>query len=154
MLIVGDNLPDFKLNNQDGDEVSKKNFIGKYNVLYFYPKDNTPGCTKEACDFTSEINKFKKLDIEIYGVSPDSVKKHQNFISLHKLKINLLADVDKELCNAMGVIGEKKMFGKTYLGVIRTTFIINPKGKIEMVYNNVKVAGHINEVYDKLKKLK
>ena len=153
MLNIGDKAPEFKLLNQDNIEVSLKDFSSKWVVLYFYPKDNTPGCTTEACDFSQNINEFKDLNAIILGVSPDNSKTHKKFIEKQNLKINLLADENKEVLNYYGVWQSKKMYGREYMGVVRSTFIINTKGEIAYIYKNVKVKGHIEEIKKKLKEL-
>lgn len=153
MSSIGKKLPKFSLKNQDDKVITEADLEGSYSVLYFYPKDDTPGCTKEACGFTENIKAFEKLGVKVYGVSPDDVASHKKFATKYKLKIELLADTDQKLCNALGVIGEKNMYGKIYQGVIRTTFIINPDGKIAEVYNKVKVDGHIDKVKEKITEL-
>jgi peroxiredoxin Q/BCP len=150
MLQVGDTVPDFCLPNQDEEEMCFRDIKGRWIVLYFYPKDNTPGCTTEACDFTAAEPDFSKLNATILGVSPDSPKKHRNFIEKKELTITLLADEEKELCNLFGVWQLKKFMGKEYMGVVRSTFIINPDGKIAAVWDKVRVKGHVDEVKEKL----
>jgi len=154
MLKVGDSVPDFCLPNQDEEEICFRDIKGRWTVLYFYPKDNTPGCTTEAGDFTQALPDFEDLDAIILGVSPDSPKKHRNFIEKKELKITLLADEEKELCKAFGVWQLKKFMGKEYMGVVRSTFIINPDGKIAAVWDKVRVKGHVDEVKETLKQLK
>jgi len=153
MLKVGDTVPDFCLPNQDEEEICLRDIKGRWIVLYFYPKDNTPGCTTEACDFTVALPDFNGLDAIVLGVSPDSPKKHRNFIEKKALKITLLADEDKELCNLMGVWQLKKFMGKEYMGVVRSTFIINPEGKVAASWEKVRVKGHVDEVKATLEKL-
>ena len=145
--------PEFCLPNQDETEICLRDLSGKWVVLYFYPKDNTPGCTTEACDFTNELEEFEDLDAVILGVSPDSPKKHRNFIEKKGLKITLLSDEDKEVLKAYGAWGLKKMYGKEYEGVIRSTFIIDPNGEIVAEWRKVRVKGHVEEVKNKLKEL-
>jgi peroxiredoxin Q/BCP len=154
MLKVGDKVPDFCLPNQDEEEICLRDLKGKWIVLYFYPKDNTPGCTTEACDFTQAEPDFSKLDAIILGVSPDSPKKHRNFIEKKELGITLLSDEDKEVCNLFGVWQLKKMCGREYMGVVRSTFIINPDGVIAASWEKVRVKGHVQEVKKKLQELK
>jgi thioredoxin-dependent peroxiredoxin len=139
MLEVGTTAPEFCNPNQDNVEICLRDLKGKWIVLYFYPKDNTPGCTNEACDFTAKEAEFDGLDAVILGVSPDSPKKHQNFIEKQNLSITLLADEEKTLCEAYGVWQEKMNYGRKYMGVVRSTFIIDPEGKIAAVWENVKV---------------
>lgn len=153
MLEVGIKAPEFCLPNQDEEEICLRDIVGGWIVLYFYPKDNTPGCTTEACDFTEAMPDFSGLGATILGVSPDSPKKHRNFIEKKELKITLLADEEKELCEAYGVWQLKKFMGREYMGVVRSTFIIDPDGKIAAVWNKVRVKGHISDVKEKLKEL-
>ncbi len=150
MLNVGDKAPDFCLPNQDEEEICLRDIKGRWIVLYFYPKDNTPGCTTEACDFTEALPDFEGLNAIVLGVSPDSPKKHRNFIEKKDLKITLLADEEKELCNAFGVWQLKKNYGREYMGVVRSTFIIDPDGKIAAKWEKVRVKGHVDEVKEKL----
>ena len=154
MLKVGDKVPDFCLPNQDEEEICLRDIKGKWIVLYFYPKDNTPGCTTEACEFTEAEPDFSKLDAIILGVSPDSPKKHRNFIEKKELGITLLSDEDKEVCNLFGVWQLKKMCGREYMGVVRSTFIINPDGYIAASWEKVRVKGHVEAVKAKLEELR
>ena len=153
MLAIGDTIPDFCLPNQDEEEICFRDIKGKWIVLYFYPKDNTPGCTTQACDFTQAEADFRSLDAMILGVSPDSPKKHRNFIEKKDLTITLLADEEKELCNLFGIWQLKKFMGKEYMGVVRSTFIINPKGNIAAVWTKVRVKEHAQIVKAKLEEL-
>ncbi len=150
---INTKAPEFCLPNQDETEICLRDLSGKWIILYFYPKDNTPGCTTQACDFTDELANFESLNAVILGVSPDSPKKHTNFIAKKDLKITLLADEEKELCQAYGVWQLKKNYGREYMGVVRSTFIINPLGKIAAVWEKVRVKGHIEAVKEKLKQL-
>lgn len=151
MLEVGKKAPDFSLLNQDEKKISLKNYLGQKVVLYFYPKDDTSGCTKEACSFSDDLPKFNKIDAVILGVSPDSVKSHKKFSEKYKLKFDLLADEEKLVLEKYGVWKEKSMYGRKYMGVERTTFIIDEKGKIKKIFNKVKVDGHNKEVLEALK---
>ena len=153
MLNVGDAVPDFCLPNQDEEEICFRDIKGRWIVLYFYPKDNTPGCTTEACDFTAALPDFEGLNAIVLGVSPDSPKKHRNFIENKDLKITLLSDEEKELCHTFGVWQLKKNYGREYMGVVRSTFIIDPDGKIAAKWEKVKVKGHVDEVKAKLEEL-
>jgi len=153
MLEVGSVAPEFCIPNQDGIEICSRDLKSKWIVLYFYPKDSTPGCTTEACDFTEALPDFEDLDAIILGVSPDSIKRHQNFIAKKDLKITLLADEEKEVLQAYEAWGLKKMYGKEYMGVIRSTYIIDPDGKIAANWTKVKVKGHVQEVKTKLEEL-
>jgi len=146
--------PEFCLPNQDETEICLRDLAGKWVILYFYPKDNTPGCTTEACDFTENLDWFEDEDAIILGVSPDSPKKHRNFIEKKDLKITLLSDENKDVIKAYSAWGIKKMYGKEYEGVIRSTFIINPEGEIVAEWKKVKVKGHVEAVKEKLKELK
>lgn len=153
MLNVGDVVPDFCLPNQDEEEICLRDIKGRWIVLYFYPKDNTPGCTTEACDFTAALPDFEGLNATILGVSPDSPKKHRNFIEKKDLKITLLADEEKEVCQLFGVWQLKKNYGREYMGVVRSTFIIDPEGKVAAKWENVRVKGHVEAVKEKLSEL-
>ena len=148
MVKEGATAPAFKTTNTDGESVSLKDLRGQKVVLYFYPKDDTPGCTKEACSFRDAYAKFKKQGITILGVSPDSEKAHQKFTAKYKLPFTLLADTDHSIADAYGVYGEKKFMGRTYMGVHRTTFLIDEKGKIKKVFEKVKPEDHANEVLE------
>jgi peroxiredoxin Q/BCP len=154
MLEVGTKAPEFCRPNQDETEICLRDLSGKWVVLYFYPKDNTPGCSTQACDFTASKDDFSELDAVILGVSPDSPKKHTSFIEKKKLSIMLLADEDKSLCEDYGVWQLKKFMGREYMGVVRSTFIISPEGEIMAAWEKVKVKGHIDAVKEKLKELK
>ncbi|RUM55749.1 MAG: thioredoxin-dependent thiol peroxidase [Nautilia sp.] len=151
--MLNQKAPEFCLPNQDETEICLRDLAGKWVVLYFYPKDNTPGCTTEACDFSNELEEFEELNAVILGVSPDSPKKHRNFIEKKNLKITLLSDENKEVLKNYGAWGLKKMYGREYEGVIRTTFIINPEGKIVAEWRNVRVKGHVEKVKEKLEEL-
>jgi peroxiredoxin Q/BCP len=151
MLKVGDKAPDFTLKSDSGKKVSLSQFIGKKEVvLYFYPKDNTPGCTKEACSFRDSLSAFSNKNTEVLGVSPDSVKSHQNFIQKQNLNFTLLSDPDHEVAEAYGAWGEKSLYGKKYMGILRTTFIIGKDGKIKRVFEKVKPEGHAEEILNTL----
>jgi len=152
-LEVGDRAPAFKLKNQDGDIISLSDLKGKPVVLYFYPKDDTSGCTKEACNFRDEFPKFGKMKAEIIGISTDSVDSHKKFADKYKLPFNLLADEKKEIVEKYDVWKEKNMYGKKYMGIERTTFIIDADGKISKIFPKVKVDDHNQEVMDALKEL-
>ena len=153
-LQIKEEAPLFSLPNQDNAEISLLNFRGSYVVLYFYPKDKTPGCTTEACDFRDSMESLNALGAVVLGVSPDSVKSHQSFIGKESLNFTLLSDTNKEVLKMYGAFGVKKLYGKEYEGVIRSTFLIDPQGKIAHIWKNVKVKGHIKEVREKLEALK
>ncbi len=152
MLKVGDKAPDFTLNDKDGNKVSLKNFKGKNVVLYFYPKDNTSGCTKEACDFRDNFPAFSKLKAEIIGISADSEKSHVSFAEKYNLNFRLLSDPEKEVIQKYDVWKEKSMYGKKYMGIERTTYLIDEKGIIKKIFNKVKVDGHIAEILNEMEK--
>lgn len=152
-LAIGDTAPDFDLDADGGGRIALSELAGKPVVLYFYPKDNTPGCTKEAIAFSELIGEFGKLGITIVGVSPDSAKKHDNFIAKHNLTVRLGADTETHTAGAYGVWVEKSMYGKKYMGVERSTFLIDKDGKIAQVWRKVKVPGHAEAVLDAAKAL-
>ncbi len=139
MLNIGDKAPGFKLPDQNDNQRTLEEFKGKWVVLYFYPKDNTSGCTKEACDFTDELEEFRSLNAVIIGVSPDSTDSHRNFIQKHDLKLIFLSDAEKDVMKQYGAWGLKKNYGKEYEGVIRSTYLISPEGKIADQWQQVKV---------------
>ena len=145
-LEIGKLAPSFKGICDDNTEIELSELRGKNVILYFYPKDDTPGCTIEAQDFTANIDKFTDLDTIILGVSKDSVAKHCKFIEKYDLAFNLIADESTEICNRYGVIKEKSMFGKKYLGIDRSTFVIDKKGNLVKEWRSVKVNGHIRDV--------
>lgn len=151
MLKAGDKVPNFKLNDQTCKKISLSDFKGKKVVLYFYPKDNTSGCTKEACNFRDTFPKFNKVDAVILGMSPDSVESHKKFIEKYNLPFTLLSNEDKDVLEKYGVWKEKSMYGRKYMGVERTTFIIDEKGVIKKIFPKVKVENHHNEVLEALK---
>jgi thioredoxin-dependent peroxiredoxin len=145
-LKEGDKAPDFAVPDADGNVVRLKDLRGKKVVLYFYPKDDTPGCTKEACAFRDSFGKFRKRGIEVLGVSLDSEKSHQKFAKKFDLPFRLLADTDRALSEKYGTYGEKKFMGRKYMGVHRMTFLIDEKGKIKKIYEKVKPDDHAEEV--------
>ncbi|MHA2398802.1 MAG: thioredoxin-dependent thiol peroxidase [Promethearchaeota archaeon] len=153
-LDVGVEAPQFCLPDKDKKEVCLNNFKGKYVILYFYPKDNSPGCTTEAIGFTGILPELEKLDAVVIGVSPDSPESHAKFIEKKKLKVTLLSDLDKEVLKAYGKWGKKKFRGKEYIGVTRSTFLIDPEGKIAHIWPKVSVKGHPEEVQNILTDLK
>ncbi len=153
MIEVGQKAPEFCLPNSDEVEICLKDLRGKWVVLYFYPKDNTPGCTTEALDFTAHLEEFEKLDAIVIGISPDSCASHKRFIEKKELKVTLLCDSEKEVLRAYGAWGKKKMYGKEYEGVIRTTYLIDPDGNVAAVWPKVRVKGHVEAVLGKLKEL-
>jgi|SRR4051812_15884882 peroxiredoxin Q/BCP len=152
-IAVGKKAPDFALKNQNDETVKLSDLAGKWVVLYFYPKDDTPGCTVEACDFTSGLKDFEKLNATVLGCSPDSTESHRRFIAKHKLKIGLLSDPDKKLLGDYGSWGQKNMYGRITEGVIRSTVIIDPKGNIAYHWPKVSAKGHAEEVKEVLEDL-
>jgi peroxiredoxin Q/BCP len=146
MPTVGQEAPDFTLADQNGAQHSLSSYIGKWVLLYFYPKDDTPGCTIEACTIRDQFKDFEKIDAVVLGVSTDSVRSHKKFEEKYELPFTLLADEHKEVVGRYGVFGEKKFMGRTYMGTKRTSFLIDPAGKIAKVYENVKPELHAKEV--------
>lgn len=145
-LKKGNKAPAFTAENQDGVTMKLADFAGKWLVLYFYPKDNTSGCTLEAIDFTGLVSKFQKKNAVVVGVSPDSVKSHVGFCDKHDLKLTLLSDPDHTMLEKYGVWQEKSMYGKKYMGVARTTVLIDPDGRVAEIWEAVKVPGHAEAV--------
>ena len=150
-LEVGAKAPDFSLPDQDGSTVTLKSFMGKQVVLYFYPKDDTSGCTKEACDFRDSLAPIKKAGAVVIGVSKDGKASHQKFIAKYGLPFALLSDEETVVCNAYGVYKEKSMYGRKYMGIERSTFVIDATGRIKALFRKVKVPGHVDEVLAALK---
>jgi peroxiredoxin Q/BCP len=153
MLTEGDKAPVFKLPSVEGGDVGLKDFAGKTVVLYFYPKDDTPGCTREACAFRDSQAALKKAGAVVLGVSPDSVESHRKFRSKYKLNFPLLADADKSVAKKYGAFGEKMMYGKRVTGMIRSTFVIDGKGVVRKVFPRVKVDGHSDKVLEAVSSL-
>lgn len=151
MVKEGQKAPDFRLQETTGKEVSLKDLKGKKVVLYFYPKDDTPGCTREACDLRDNFAAFKKKNAVIYGVSRDSIDSHTKFKTKYNLPFPLLSDPEHKLAESYGAWGEKNMYGKKTMGIIRSTFVIDEEGKIEKIYKNVKVDGHAEKLLENLK---
>jgi len=151
VLREGDKAPDFTVHDADGKTIKLKDFRGKKVVLYFYPKDDTPGCTKEACAFRDSFAEFKKHGIEVLGVSLDSEASHKKFANKYDLPFKLLADTDKAISESYGTFGEKKFMGRSYMGNHRMTFLIDEKSKIRKIFNKVKPAEHAGEVLDAFK---
>jgi peroxiredoxin Q/BCP len=151
---VGKKAPGFQLRNQDDELVSLDDLAGKWVVLYFYPKDDTPGCTTEACEFTSEINSFEGLDAVVIGVSPDSPASHREFIARHKLKLTLLSDPEHQVMERCGAWGRKQMSGKEAVGVIRGTALLDPEGNVAYHWPEVKAEGHAEAVRKRLEELR
>ncbi|MBV7379435.1 thioredoxin-dependent thiol peroxidase [Maritimibacter dapengensis] len=147
-LEIGVKAPDFRLPRDGGDHVALSDYAGQPVVLFFYPKASTPGCTTEAIDFTRLLPDFEKAGAAVIGISKDSVKRQENFSAKQELGVPLLSDAEDEVCEAYGVWGEKKMYGKTFLGITRTTYLIGADGKIAHVWSKVKVPGHAEEVLE------
>jgi thioredoxin-dependent peroxiredoxin len=153
MIDIGDKAPDFSAPTDGDGTTSLKELKGKKIVLYFYPKDMTPGCTTEACEFRDAHPDFSKINAEIIGVSKDSVKRHDKFKEKYELPFALAADEDGKICEAYGVWQEKKNYGKTYMGIVRSTFLIDEKGKIAAVWRNLRVKNHVEKVLEEAQKL-
>ncbi|MCG8580563.1 MAG: thioredoxin-dependent thiol peroxidase [Bacteroidales bacterium] len=150
MLKEGDKAPVFKGLNQDEKEISLNDFAGKKVILYFYPKDNTPGCTAESCNLSDSYDELSAKGFEVVGVSPDSITSHQKFIAKHSLRFNLIADTEKEILQQYDAWGLKKMYGKEYMGVLRKTFIIDENGIIIKIFKKVKTKDHTNQILTEL----
>lgn len=154
MLSEGDLVPKFEASDANGKKVKSSDFKGKKHVIYFYPKDFTPGCTTEADEFSKDYSKFQKEGIEVIGVSPDDVDSHKKFCEKMGIKFPLLADTDKEISQKFGVWGKKNFMGREYMGVLRSTFLVDEKGKIFRIFPKVKPAGHSKEVLEEFSKNK
>lgn len=150
-LKIGDKAPDFNLASDQGGVISLASFLGKKIVLYFYPKDNTPGCTLESCGFNEALDQFSALGAQIVGVSKDSVESHAKFRQRYHLRFPLLSDKDGEMCRLYGVLAEKSMFGKKYFGIERSTFLMDEAGIIREIWRKVSVAGHVKQVLQAIK---
>ena len=147
-------LPEFELEAHSGGRINRAELLGNPCVIYFYPKDSTPGCTREAQDFTGLAAQFKSLGVRVIGVSRDSIASHQRFAGKHELEITLLSDPDALLCNALGVIGEKTLYGKKHIGLIRSTFLFDARGELVKAWRNVRVPGHAQTVLEHSRALK
>ena len=154
MIKENTKAPDFTLPSTNGENQKLKDLLGKYVVIYFYPKDDTPGCTIETNDFNKLLPKFKKLNCEIFGISKDTIKSHDKFREKFKIKFDLLSDEEIKVLKKYKVWGKKKFMGREFMGIIRSTFLIDKKGKIIKVWDNVKVKDHAKEVLETLKSLK
>ena len=148
---LNDKVPNFELEGTNNLSFNLSSFLGKYIIIYFYPKDSTPGCTNEGIDFTENISKFKKMNVEIFGVSRDTIKSHENFKAKYNFLFELLSDPEEIACNLFGVIKMKNMYGKKIRGIERSTFLISPEGKLINEWRGVKVNGHIKEILEVLK---
>lgn len=149
----GDSLPNFSLAATGDLTVTQADFLGRYSVLYVYPKDSTPGCTSEGLDFTALQDQFSNLGAQIFGLSMDSMRRHENFKAKQNFTFELISDPEHELCEALGVYQLKKNFGKEYMGLVRSTFLIDPQGKIVKVWSPVKVKEHAQEVLETLQQM-
>ena len=148
---IGKKISNFKAKSTNENEFNLKDFQDGFIVLYFYPKDNTPGCTQEGIDFSNNYRKFKNLNTEIIGISKDNIKSHENFKKKYKYKFDLISDEDEKICKMFDVIKEKNMYGKKYMGIERSTFIVDKKGKLLKEWRKVKVKGHVEEVLKYIK---
>lgn len=153
MLNAGEKAPDFELESDSGQIIRLSALKGKPVLVYFYPKDDTSGCTKQAIAFTEKSPEFAKLGVHIIGISPDSAASHEKFKAKHKLTIQLAADTQKNTCKAYGVWEEKNMYGRKYMGVVRSTFLIDAAGKISHIWRKVRVPGHVEEVIERIQSL-
>ena len=153
MLAIGSAAPDFTLPNQNDENISLSQFRGKWVILYFYPKDMTPGCIKEACSFQEGLPDFSKIDAVILGVSKDSIVRHKKFADKYELNFSLLSDENGSVCENYESWQKKKLYGREYMGIVRSTYIIDPEGKIAKVYPKVKVKEHADEVLGFLKNI-
>ena len=151
MISIGDKAPELNASIDGGSQFTIADAIGKNLILYFYPKDDSPGCTKEAIEFSEKFDAFNEHKTIILGVSRDSIKKHDKFICKYDLRNHLISDEDGSLCEAFGTCVEKKMYGKSYMGIERATFLINPKGEIAHIWRRVKVPGHVEDVLATIK---
>ena len=153
MISEGESVPKFEANDANGKKIKSSDFKGKKHVIYFYPKDFTPGCTTEADEFSKDYKKFQKEGIEVIGISPDDVDSHKKFCNKMGIQFPLLADVDKEVSQKFGVWGKKKFMGREYMGVLRSSFLVNEKGKNFKIYPKVKPAGHSKEVLEEFSRV-
>ena len=153
MIDIGEKAPDFTLPDHTGGSTGLSGMEGDWVVLYFYPRDDTPGCTTEACEFTEGIEQFRAVNAQVVGVSPDTVASHQKFAQKYDLDVKLLSDPDRKVLKAYGAWGEKKMYGRVTQGVIRSTFLIDPQGRVAHHWKNVKAAGHAEKVRQKLEEI-
>lgn len=150
MIEIGNKAPNFKLASSNGETISLNSFKDKNILIYFYPKDSTPGCTKQAIGFTEHADEFEKRNTIVLGISPDSLASHEKFIKKHSLNVILLADEEKQAIESYGVWKEKKMYGRTFMGVERSTFLVDRTGTVKAIWRKVKVAKHIQEILEEL----
>lgn len=153
-LKEGNKAPDFKAMDQDGKDHKLSDYLGKWVLLYFYPKDDTPGCTKEACSIRDAWPDFKKLKMQVFGISIQDEKSHKKFSDKYDLPFTLLADPEKKIVEKYGVWGEKSMYGRKYMGTLRQSFLVDPKGKIAKIYEKVNPVSHASDILEDFKKLK
>ena len=153
-LPIGKKAPAFQSVTFSGDKIKLSDFLGQYTAVYFYPKDNTPGCTNQACNLQDNLRELKKHDIQVIGISPDGNTSHEKFATKYDLSFPLIADADHKIIEKYGVWGEKKNYGKTYMGLHRTTFLIDPKGKIVHVFTKPKTKEHAEEILSKVNELR
>jgi peroxiredoxin Q/BCP len=153
MIKIGEKIQDFDVLLTGDKKARLSDYYGKYLVMYFYPKASTPGCTTESCEFTELFPQFSQKETNILGVSIDSLKRQENFKNKYDFAFDLIADIHEEVCQYFGVIQEKKNFGKTYMGIVRSTFVINPKGELINEWRNLRVKGHAQEVYEFIKNM-
>lgn len=149
-LSAGDMAPSFETESDDAGTISTEALLGQKYVLYFYPKDMTPGCTTQACDFRDNLERFDALGYRIFGISPDSVKRHEKFRTKENLNFTLLVDEDHAISEAFGVWREKKNYGKTYMGIVRSTFVVSETGELEAIHDNVRAKGHVERLLGSL----
>ena len=154
MLEIGKSVPQFSLPDQNGKVHNINDYKGQWVIVYFYPKDLTPGCTAEACNFQESLPDFNSIDAIVLGVSKDSVDKHKKFADKYNLQFSLLSDENSDVCEQFGVWQKKSLYGKEYIGIVRSTFLVNPEGKIVKVYPKVNVKEHHTEILNDLKELK
>lgn len=153
MIKIGEKIEDFDVLLTGNKQAQLSDYLGQYLVIYFYPKASTPGCTTEGCDFTALSPQFSGLNANILGVSIDSLKRQENFKTKYNFTFDLVADINSQICHYFGVIQEKKNFGKTYMGIVRSTFVINPQGKLIKEWRNLRVKEHAQEVHDYIESL-
>ncbi len=153
MIKINSKAPDFKLPDQDGKQHKLSDYQGQFVLIYFYPKDDTPGCTTEACTLRDNFPKFGKLKAKVFGISTDSIASHKKFADKYKLPFTLLADEDKKVVTKYGIWAEKSMYGRKYMGTLRNSYLVDPQGKIVRIYEKVKPAEHAQQVLNDLKEL-
>ena len=153
-LDVGHKVPDFIVKDDQENHFSSKNLLDQWTVMYFYPKDNTPGCTQESCDFRDRLTALKKAGAQVVGISKDSIDSHKKFKEKYYLPFPILSDADGKLCDLLDVAQEKRMFGRKYMGILRSTYLIDPEGVVRKIWRKVKVRGHVEDVIVALNELR